>query len=409
MRTARFLALLFAALFALQASAAASTAPCAAPFAPTPPTPGPPAPSYCPDGELSCVDRVIREMERRFQPLAGTCDHDAVFSLVYLRTTEEFRRAVAEPGFFTDTDYLIRQDVLFADYYFRAYDAWAAGDTRRVPEAWRVAFDASRHRAVSGLGNLLLGMNAHINRDLPFVLAELGLTFPDGTSRKPDHDRVNDFLRRIVEPAIAEVALRFDSTVDDLNLPGTTIDEELVFQLVVSWREAAWYNAVRLARARSGFERALVTASIEAAAATTAHLIRAQTAYLPPLTSSDARDAWCAGQQDAGQRAAAQQHGGGAALAASGAGVEAGVEVSAAFPNPFNPQTIFTVSNAVDGPVRVEVFDLLGRRVALLHEGPLGAGTHAFTFDAAHLPSGRYLLRVHGDHFTHQQILTLMK
>ena len=48
--------------------------------------------------------------------------------------------------------------------------------------------DAAKGRQVTGLGNLLLGMNAHINRDLPFVLYSIGLTAPDGSSRKPDHD-----------------------------------------------------------------------------------------------------------------------------------------------------------------------------------------------------------------------------
>jgi hypothetical protein len=37
---------------------------------------------------------------------------------------------------------------------------------------------------VTGSGDLLLGISAHVNRDLPFVLASLGLVAPDGTSRK---------------------------------------------------------------------------------------------------------------------------------------------------------------------------------------------------------------------------------
>ncbi|MDX1547438.1 MAG: choice-of-anchor B family protein, partial [Rhodothermales bacterium] len=58
------------------------------------------------------------------------------------------------------------------------------------------------------------------------------------------------------------------------------------------------------------------------------------------------------------------------------AAVPAGFALAAAYPNPFNPQT--TVMLAVDRaqPIRVAVYDALGREVARLHEGPLAAGTH---------------------------------
>ena len=64
-----------------------------------------------------------------------------------------------------------------------------AGDCRRLPAAWLEAYDAGRDRSVSGQGNLLMSINAHVNRDFPFLLDSLGLVYPDGSSRKPDHDR----------------------------------------------------------------------------------------------------------------------------------------------------------------------------------------------------------------------------
>ena len=42
-------------------------------------------------------------MTRRFEPLASSCDHDAIFALTYLRVTEEYRRTVESPTFFDDT------------------------------------------------------------------------------------------------------------------------------------------------------------------------------------------------------------------------------------------------------------------------------------------------------------------
>jgi hypothetical protein len=47
-------------------------------------------------------------------------------------------------------------------------------------------------------------------------------------------------------------------------------------------------------------------------------------------------------------------------------------------PNPTRGAVSFDVGMARDQVVRVEVLDLLGTRVALLHDGPLAAGRHPF-------------------------------
>jgi hypothetical protein len=251
------------------------------------------SPDDCVAGRVKCIDKVVREMTRRFEPLASTCDHDAIFALTYLRVTEEYRRTVESPTFFDDTSFVNHEDVVFARYYFAAYDAWADGNTAEVPPAWRVAFDAARDRAVSANGNLLLGINAHVQRDLPFVLYSIGLVAPDGDSRKTDHDRVNQILNRVTDDLIAEIARRFDPTIDDGNAP-TSLDDFVLFQAIVSWRETAWRHAELLALAPTPEAREQVAEGIESYAATQASAIRAATSYLPLTGGSTARDAYCA-------------------------------------------------------------------------------------------------------------------
>jgi hypothetical protein len=246
----------------------------------------------CKRGATSCVDKVIREMTRRFDPLAASCNHDSVFALAYLRTTEEYRRAISDPTFFEDTPFINHQDAVFAEYYFEAYDDWHGGRVEQVPPAWRIAFKAADNKQVSAAGNLFLGMNAHINRDLPFVLYGIGLVKPDGSSRKTDHDKVNVFLNRVMDDLIPEIAARFDPTIDDTNLPGI-VDEFLTFQAVPAWREAAWRNAERLANASSAAERERVAADIEAYAAAEAQAFKLATSY-GLLGSSASRDSYCA-------------------------------------------------------------------------------------------------------------------
>jgi hypothetical protein len=245
----------------------------------------------CTAGRTNCVDAVIREMRRRFDPLAESCDHDSIFALAYLRTTEEYRRTIEDPTFFEDTAFVNHEDAVFAGLYFDAFDAWHKGRREDVPRAWAIAFQAAADRSMPASGNLSLGINAHVQRDLPFALAAIGLVKPDGTSRKPDHDRVNEFLNRVTDDLYAEIAQRFDPTIDDSDLPGTT-DDFAVFQIIPTWREIAWRNAERLVSASSDEERADVAASIEAYAASQAETIRQAQGY-GPLQNSAARDAYC--------------------------------------------------------------------------------------------------------------------
>jgi hypothetical protein len=246
----------------------------------------------CKAGRPRCVDSIIHEMERRFDPLADACDHDAIFALSYLRTTEEFRRAAEEPGFFEDTAFVRHEAAVFADIYFEAFDNWHHGRRDQVPRAWAIAFEAAADRSMPAGGDMSLGINAHVQRDLPFVLAGIGLVKPDGSSRKPDHDRVNVFLNRVSAVLYPEIARRFDPTIDDNDLPGP-YDDAAIFQIIPTWRENAWRNAERLISAPTPEARAQVAADIEAYAASQAEAIRLGTGY-GPLQSSAARDAFCA-------------------------------------------------------------------------------------------------------------------
>jgi hypothetical protein len=64
------------------------------------------------------------------------------------------------------------------------------------------------------------------------------------------------------------------------------------------------------------------------------------------------------------------------------------------YPNPFNPTTNIRYTLPEAGPVRLELFDITGRRVALLSDQVLPVGDHSFVFDASMLSSGVYLYRL---------------
>jgi hypothetical protein len=232
-------------------------------------------------------------MTRRFDRLAAACDHDAAFALMYLRVTEAVRRGEKQPQAFPDRAYLARLDAAFARLYFDAFDAWAEGRRTAVPGAWQVAFELAGRGRVSGVGDLLLGMNAHISRDLPFAVAKLGFRSSGGGAQRRSFDHVNGVLERVSQPMLREVARRFDPTVADFTLPVLKASTGNLGLVLGRWRDDAMRNGERLLHARTPAARAAVARSIERTALARAAVIAAATSRVPFSKAGRARDAYC--------------------------------------------------------------------------------------------------------------------
>ncbi len=69
-------------------------------------------------------------------------------------------------------------------------------------------------------------------------------------------------------------------------------------------------------------------------------------------------------------------------------------KLSQNYPNPFNPTTTITYQLASLSDVKLEVFDVLGRKVATLVNARQTAGTHSINFNATSLASGVYFYRL---------------
>ena len=232
----------------------------------------------CAAGSPDCVPLIIAEMQQRFAALG--CEHDAIFSFLYLRTTEKFLETLDTIGY-SDKLALVREDALFADYYFRAFDAYHSIPAAPVPEAWRIAFDAAKNHTVSAYGNALLGVTAHIRRDQPFMLYELDKQRHSAVSY-PDHKLVNIFLNQVWVP---EIYWLFDQT---FGVPTTPVDP----YLVEVWRQLAWNDYIQLKNAPNDATRAIVAQQIEDAAAREAESIVQR--YTNTAAATATRDAYCA-------------------------------------------------------------------------------------------------------------------
>jgi uncharacterized repeat protein (TIGR01451 family) len=85
------------------------------------------------------------------------------------------------------------------------------------------------------------------------------------------------------------------------------------------------------------------------------------------------------------------------------------IALGSSYPNPFNPTTTVPFSVVEASQVRLAVYDLLGREVAVLVDGTVSAGVHEVIFEASQLPTGVYLVRLETSGVMQTQRITLMK
>jgi len=84
--------------------------------------------------------------------------------------------------------------------------------------------------------------------------------------------------------------------------------------------------------------------------------------------------------------------------------------ISSIYPNPSVGRATVDVAVRATQRVRADLYDLLGRRVAVIHDGVLGANqTTRLTVDGRELPSAMYLLRIMGDDFVITRRLTIVR
>ncbi|RMH63551.1 MAG: T9SS C-terminal target domain-containing protein [Bacteroidetes bacterium] len=97
------------------------------------------------------------------------------------------------------------------------------------------------------------------------------------------------------------------------------------------------------------------------------------------------------------------------AEARPGADLPADFTLAPNYPNPFNPSTTIHYTLPQAGPVRLEVYDALGRRVAMLVDEVQQPGAYTVPFEAARLPSGPYLYRLTAGGRTLTRTMLLVK
>jgi hypothetical protein len=79
------------------------------------------------------------------------------------------------------------------------------------------------------------------------------------------------------------------------------------------------------------------------------------------------------------------------------------------FPNPFNPTTVISFQSPVAGNIRIAVYDILGREVALLVNEEKEPGIYRVDWDASRFPSGMYFYRMTTGSFCETRRMVLVR
>lgn len=143
----------------------------------------------------STTDEVITLLDNIISSSVIAGSNRALFPVLYRHVTRRIKLGI-ELKEFDDNDRMERLDVIFANRYFEAYNAYNL--QQPVTKSWEYAFDESQNNSLLILQHLLLGINAHINLDLGIAASD---TVGKGLPLEPlqnDFNKINAILASLV-------------------------------------------------------------------------------------------------------------------------------------------------------------------------------------------------------------------
>ncbi|HEX2211637.1 MAG TPA: DUF5995 family protein [Longimicrobium sp.] len=212
------------------------------------------------------IDEVIARLDAAIDRARRENSRLGFFACLYRSVTVRVKEGIAA-GRFQDGPRMERLDVIFANRYLAALEAYQGG--RRPTRSWQAAFDAAAGANLLILQHLLLGINAHINLDLGIAAAE---TSPgaDIHALEHDFDEITKLLGEMLEDVQDRIS-RVSPWMRVLDWIGMRHDEGTFTFALSNSRDLAWNWARRFA----GLDRNRLPQEIDALDHVVATLARA--------------------------------------------------------------------------------------------------------------------------------------
>ena len=219
------------------------------------------------------VDRIKTNFQTLEHHFRDKTDRRAIFLSAYLRITMEIEKNLGT-GRFHDDQWMEQYILAFANYY-RQY-LWNFENNEWIPKPWQIAFEAGKlgdyppsyskqpedgrpfkellptvsWRRPLVVQELILGIHAHINYDLPMTLNKVGFD-PDNEAHQHDHNEINLIIAEAVDAIQNFIISHYSPVLSIVDNALGNLDEMITCWTFAKAREHAWNYAVILHKSSS--------------------------------------------------------------------------------------------------------------------------------------------------------------
>jgi len=213
------------------------------------------------------ADQLLRDMCECADAWEQAGDQRCIFLRCYSMMSANMSDAI-QTGRFADPPWVAGLMLRFADYYFDALKCYDQ-EPIQAPAAWQQAFGGAQQPKLHVLQNLLLGINAHINYDLPLALYDClrhewgSLSLAQRRQRQADHRLVNRIIAETIDAVQDAVIEPHSPAMGVVDRLFGRVDEWLLSQLITNWRSKVWKTALLLLEAPDDASREAIRQQLE--------------------------------------------------------------------------------------------------------------------------------------------------
>lgn len=189
------------------------------------------------------IDEVISQLNELIKTAITENNRMGYFAALYKRMTIAVKDGITN-NLFEDPARMERLDVIFANRYLQAWDAYRNG--RPCSPAWRAAFESTKQPKLIVLQHIIAGINVHINLDLCIAAVDTcrGSSID---ALKNDFDKINQIIAlqaKAVQECLTKIwfPLRLITSISQ-----HSEDAVLNFSIETA-RKCSWANALILAK-----------------------------------------------------------------------------------------------------------------------------------------------------------------
>lgn len=190
------------------------------------------------------ISALLDKMESTTSAWETAGDNRYIFLKCYTIMSRNMAEGISA-GRFADPEWVSRLMAVFADYYFEALFRYEISPDA-TPAVWRQAHACAEDTRVKTVQHLMLGINAHINYDLPLSLYDClchqwsSLEARERYLRKQDHNTVNAIIAESIDSVQDIILAPRSKALKMLDVALGRTDEWLIAKAITSWRSRVW-------------------------------------------------------------------------------------------------------------------------------------------------------------------------